>query len=377
MKRGGRQCVVNRGAKHGDVYARMTGIHDSEVRMCGVLRKKVAELDREMKQWWREELEKIREACEGEDAGQSEGCAKNGRKKSEYASTLKILKEEVELDIKFWRKERRLLLNIINRREKEGGGKNESKMKGKGAEMMNYSLESVRTPSSGISRRESTMARVSTMETKATRMLPAGRERGDQERSAGGRMQRLRCPGRMKWEEFKRELERRRNRQRNIIVRWVRRTAKGIERDIKNAIWDKTRRRPYIAKMKETTDGVVVELKSVLDKKSIMTRNCLVKGGGCEITDDTTRREQEVQKWIEQLAEERRKAGAHVRTGYLKIWLEGELWSWNDLKGDMEAEKKYDRNKTRSGGKYSGNNGFRDKQHNDGGGGLRSIRAVW
>lgn len=47
------------------------------------------------------------------------------------------------------------------------------------------------------------------------------------------------------------------------------------------------------------------------------------------IDSDLTRREQEAQKYIRELARKEKSKGQEVRVGFNKLWINGVKWEWN------------------------------------------------
>lgn len=51
---------------------------------------------------------------------------------------------------------------------------------------------------------------------------------------------------------------------------------------------------------------------------------------------DYTRREKEVQEWLELVAQEERKRGHKTKVGYLKLSVDEEWYEWKERKGELE-----------------------------------------
>lgn len=199
----------------------------------------------------------------------------------------------------------------------------------------------------------------------ANRGEAANQERGSS--GAGKRAVRMvRHPGRLQQEEFKNEMEQRRRRKRNIKVRGLgTRSATGdLGRDIKEAIREKTGILPVVRSVLKTKDGVVVEISAMHNKITIMKRNQFIKSGGIDIADDWTPREREVQAWIEQKAEEMRREGQVVRTGYQKIHWQNQWRNWSELEGRLEIQRTRDGRRESNGGPGGGQR-FRSERETD------------
>ncbi|OXU18236.1 hypothetical protein TSAR_013281 [Trichomalopsis sarcophagae] len=61
--------------------------------------------------------------------------------------------------------------------------------------------------------------------------------------------------------------------------------------------------------------------------------------GGLSVELEFFEREQKVQRWLEKIAEGKRKNELEVRTGYMKIRVEGSWYYWNELVGQLESKK--------------------------------------
>lgn len=152
--------------------------------------------------------------------------------------------------------------------------------------------------------------------------------------------------------------------RRTSCVRGVHRSGGGVRRDLERAIGRQTGRTSHIEKWEKIKEGTLVRLSSIENKIDIMKNNYKRGGGRMQITDDWTRREKEIQRWIEKQAEEMRRNGKAVYTGHQKIQIEGVWKKWNEEEGAWETE---DRRRMRyHGGKGWTDNrkGFRDYRWN-------------
>jgi len=55
--------------------------------------------------------------------------------------------------------------------------------------------------------------------------------------------------------------------------------------------------------------------------------------------DDLTVRERKVDWWIKNKAERIRREGKKVKVGYMKMWIEGKLWIWDEIKDELREWK--------------------------------------
>ncbi|XP_043285579.1 golgin subfamily A member 6-like protein 22 [Venturia canescens] len=93
---------------------------------------------------------------------------------------------------------------------------------------------------------------------------------------------------------------------------------------------------PKIVRVQRLGGGPVATVQNVETKKEIMRRRAELRGTGISVHDDLTAREAEVQEWMDRKAEEERRAGKVVRSGYLKLCVNGVWWQWVELEGEIE-----------------------------------------
>ena len=92
---------------------------------------------------------------------------------------------------------------------------------------------------------------------------------------------------------------------------------------------------------------MVLQLGSVGEKISVMRNEVNLRGTPVVLKDLLTRREKEIQTWIEEFAEEIRKDGGSTQTGYLKIKIK-EMWlEWDEEEGDLRPGKERLRRQSR------------------------------
>lgn len=68
------------------------------------------------------------------------------------------------------------------------------------------------------------------------------------------------------------------------------------------------------------------------------------KGRGVWFTEDLTKRQKEVQKWIEKEAEAWRKQGKEAREGYQKLWIDGTCLEWDEVRGELRLRQESKKN---------------------------------
>ena len=67
----------------------------------------------------------------------------------------------------------------------------------------------------------------------------------------------------------------------------------------------------------------------------MLKRKINLKGTKIWLSDDLTPREQEVQEWLERIAEKEEEKGKKVNIKYQKLIINGELFQWHELEGEL------------------------------------------
>lgn len=148
-------------------------------------------------------------------------------------------------------------------------------------------------------------------------------------------------PTKMSKGELKYEMEERRNRMKNIVVKGGTRTSR---RAAAEEIEKRCRRELEVKVIVEKTwilsDCVVMKLSNFRDKVEVMKRKRALKGTDIWIEDDLTEREKEIQRFVESIAEVRRKEGKETKVGHMKIGVEGRWFEWDESAMDLVQQKK-------------------------------------
>lgn len=135
--------------------------------------------------------------------------------------------------------------------------------------------------------------------------------------------------------EYRRELEERKGRKKNLMIRGIRTVGKGLQQEVKNVVRDFLGIEIYIKKVEAVEGGLVVELESFSNKIDILKRKGKLRGINLWIEEDLTCREREVQGWLKQIAEEEAKRGFETKVGYQKVMVDGEWYRWDDREGNI------------------------------------------
>lgn len=138
--------------------------------------------------------------------------------------------------------------------------------------------------------------------------------------------------------EFKCEMEERRRRKNNILVRGIRTVGKGINEEVESVIKKFLGIEIYIEKLSIGGGGIIVKLESFKNKLEIIKRKGMLKGVNLWIEDDYTEREREreVQEWLDKIAKEERANGLETKVGYAKIKVDGDWYRWDEREGRVE-----------------------------------------
>lgn len=170
---------------------------------------------------------------------------------------------------------------------------------------------------------------------------------------------------RMRRLEMEGEKKNREERKRNIIIKGVRVKEEGME-GLRKEIEEIVGATGAIAKIegirrlgkrdKERGDMIWVRFASVGEKIEVMKGKAKIRDRREWIMDDLTVRERRVDWFIKKEAERNRREGKKVRIGYMKIWIEGKLWIWDEIKDELREwqEREAGEEKGEKGGKWVG-----------------------
>lgn len=95
--------------------------------------------------------------------------------------------------------------------------------------------------------------------------------------------------------EYRRELEERKGRRKNSMIRGIRTVGRGLQQEVKNVVRELLGIEIYIKKVEAVEGGLVVELESFSNKIDILKRKGRLRRINLWIEDDFTCSEREVQ----------------------------------------------------------------------------------
>jgi len=174
-----------------------------------------------------------------------------------------------------------------------------------------------------------------------------------EERGRGEEMEQMKIRGkretkeleeRMRRLELEGEKRKREERRRNIIIKGVRVKEEGMEglrkeiEEIVEATGAKVRvegMRRIGNKDKGGGEMVWVRFANVKEKIEVMKGKVRLRDRREWIVDDLTEKERRVEWWLKREAEKNRRDGKKVRVGYMKMWIEGKLWIWDEIKDKL------------------------------------------
>lgn len=173
-----------------------------------------------------------------------------------------------------------------------------------------------------------------------------GSERGVEERKLGGNWEEM--EGRMRKLELEGEMRKREERKRNIIIKGVEVKREGLE-GLKEVVEEIVKQTGVVAKIEGIRrigkkDGagremVWVKLASVKEKIEVMKGKRNLRDRREWILDDLTDKERKIEWLIKREAERKRREGMRVRIGFMKMWVEGELWVWDEGRESLRISK--------------------------------------
>ncbi|XP_011869150.1 PREDICTED: protein PXR1-like [Vollenhovia emeryi] len=148
---------------------------------------------------------------------------------------------------------------------------------------------------------------------------------------------------RVKKMEIDGEKKEREERKRNVIIKGVKAKKEGWEglREEVEEIVKETGAKVRIDEIKrvgrrneEGKEIVMVRFASG-EKIEVMKGKKNLKERNEWIRDDLTEKERRVEWKIRREAEGKRREGQRVRVGYMKMWVEGKLWRWDEEKDEL------------------------------------------
>lgn len=135
--------------------------------------------------------------------------------------------------------------------------------------------------------------------------------------------------------EYEWEMKERKERRKNIMIRGVKTMGKDLKKEVKEIIRKYLDIEIYIRNIRAIGGGLVLELESFENKIQIMKRKARLAGTKIELIDDFTQRELEVREWLEKLRDCETGLGLRVRTGYMKVNVDGYWYVWNEREGRL------------------------------------------
>lgn len=79
----------------------------------------------------------------------------------------------------------------------------------------------------------------------------------------------------------------------------------------------------------------IIQLDSMESKATLLEKVYKLAGKRIYVKPDLTTIEQQVSNTIHQIAEEQRAQGKNVLVGYMRLYINGEKWLWNDEKNGL------------------------------------------
>ncbi|XP_011862750.1 PREDICTED: golgin subfamily A member 6-like protein 22 [Vollenhovia emeryi] len=148
--------------------------------------------------------------------------------------------------------------------------------------------------------------------------------------------------------EIEGEMMKREEKKKNIIIRGVKAKKEGWE-GLREEVEEIVRETGAEAKIEEIKrigkrykdgkDMVMVRFENVRDKIQVMKGKRNLRERSEWIKDDLTEKERRVEWLIREEAEVKRREGLKVRVGYMKLWIEGKLWRWDEEKDKLKMEQ--------------------------------------
>ena len=141
------------------------------------------------------------------------------------------------------------------------------------------------------------------------------------------------------------EMKEREERRENIIIKGLRKGDTSVEERVRELMGElKTEveiRGVKIVGRREESKGemVIVMLGSIEQKRRVLEKKMVLKGRRERIEEDWTWEERKRQWRLGRIAEEERRSGRRVRLGYGRVWIDGELWRWEDREEKLKDRR--------------------------------------
>ena len=139
--------------------------------------------------------------------------------------------------------------------------------------------------------------------------------------------------------ELEFEYKERLARKHNIMVAGVRTVGKDVKRGLVD-ILEETLETPIRVAMVRAVEGkVLATMHTMKDKLAVMKRKGKLRGLQVWVADDWTKREKEIQEWLEKEANWERANGTAVQVRYMRI-KKGEIWyEWSEKEGMLVPKR--------------------------------------
>ena len=142
------------------------------------------------------------------------------------------------------------------------------------------------------------------------------------------------------------EMREREERRRNIVIKKLEIEGDNVEETVKKLLKSINVERTLetVKRVgrtdKEGRSTVIVRMEKEEDKGYVMRKKAELKGRKEIIENDMTRKERNIQSEIRTMAEKIRGEGKRVKIGYKKIWINDEVWIWDERDRMLKNGKK-------------------------------------
>lgn len=145
---------------------------------------------------------------------------------------------------------------------------------------------------------------------------------------------------RLTYLEKRMENNEKREKEKNVIITGVKVRQESVKEDIEHFLHTNLNIDTNIEEAKlnisrRQTPYVIVKLKNVEDKKRIMKEKRKLKGTKMFIDEDRTAEERKTQMKIKEKADKEKSEGKKVRMGFKKLWIEDQLFIWDEKKQEI------------------------------------------
>ncbi|XP_050502073.1 myosin heavy chain, clone 203-like [Diabrotica virgifera virgifera] len=150
-------------------------------------------------------------------------------------------------------------------------------------------------------------------------------------------------PKRLSDLEDRTEREEKKKIEKNVIVRGIKIGEENVKEDLENLLKIKLNveakiEQTEIIRPRNSQPFIIAKLENIQDKKKIMEQKKILKGTKIFIDEQRTYEERRIHRQVKKRAEVEKEAGKKVKMGFKKLWIDDQLWEWNNIIKDLKLK---------------------------------------